>query len=336
MYNGTKVLDVHGHVSAPGGGFATLLLSSNTASPSPIASGSGRGEYSDEAFHERFNHHLNYMTEREIDVQVIGPRPFTMLGFMAKHLLPSWTAFTNDRIHKQCAWRPDKFLGAAMLPQIASAPDISHCLPELERCVKDCGFVATYVSPDPTGLRDSPGMHESYWYPLYEYCQRNGLPIIVHGTNCQDPRISIVRANYQIGFTVEEWIAGLLFAHSDVFEKFPELKVVICHGGGALDRFVEEAGWRNGRGKDLSKNLFYDSCTYDPVYLEAMIKQRGVNQVLFGSEAPGSGGAVRKDTGKSSDHLIPVIAGFGFLSEEEKVKIVNKNPAKVFPKLATK
>ena len=55
------------------------------------------------------------------------------------------------------------------------------------------------------------------------------------------------RRDYQLGFTIEEFLAGQLYAHSDVFEKFPELRVVVCHGGGALDRFVPEAGWPSGR-----------------------------------------------------------------------------------------
>jgi hypothetical protein len=68
-------------------------------------------------------------------------------------------------------------------------------------------------------------------------------------------------------------------------------------------------------------------------YLEAAIKQRGVDQVLFGTESPGSGGAVRKDTGKPSDDMIPVIDGLGFLSAEDKTKIFQKNPLKVFTKV---
>ena len=51
---------------------------------------------------------------------------------------------------------------------------------------------------------------------------------------------------------------------------------------------------------------------------------------------PARGGAIRKDTGKSSDHLIPIIGAMSFLSEDDKLKIFNKNSAKIFPQLATK
>jgi hypothetical protein len=86
--------------------------------------------------------------------------------------------------------------------------------------------------------------------------------------------------------------------------------------------------------KDLSRNLFYDTSAYDIHFLEAGLKQHGVAQSLFGTEAPGSGGFARPDTGRPHDDLVPVIAGFEFLSEEDKEAIFNRNPARIFPKLA--
>ena len=65
--------------------------------------------------------------------------------------------------------------------------------------------------------------------------------------------------------------------------------------------------------------------------MEAAIKQRTVAQTVFGSEAPGSGGAIRPETGRSGDYLIEEIEKFDFLSEDERVDIFNRNPSKVVP-----
>lgn len=337
MYNGTKVFDVHGHVSSPAGvrSWGLNLMASNTASRSPLAPGARRGggrggmDLSDEAFQKAAQEHVDYMNERNIEVQLIGPRPFTTLGWMQPHLIQSWVGFTNDCIHTQCQLFPDRFIGAVMLPAVSEAPDLSNCVPELERCIKEFGFKAVYVSPDPSGQRLTPGMNTAYWYPVYEKCQQYGVPIIVHGTNCLDPRIGIIPQNYQVGFMYEQFVAMQLLSHSDVFERFPALKVNVCHGGGALNRFIATDG--HLAQKDLSKNLFYDTCVYDIPVLEATIKQKGVKQILFGTEAPGSGGAVRPETGKTCDDLIPVIANFGFLSEADKLDIFNRNPAGFMP-----
>lgn len=337
MYKNTRVLDVHAHVSPPPAArnFVLPMMASNTARKSPLSQGGEPGPgLSDEDFRKASQQHVDYMNARNIDVQIIGPRPFLMLGWMQEHLLPAWTRFVNDAIHKQVTLFPDRFHGAAQLPQNSEAPDLSHCLPELERCVNEYGFIAVYASPDPGGRRTTPGMHEPYWFPLYEKCQALGLPIIVHGTNSLDRRFGVVPQNYQLGFYTEQYLATQFLSHGDVFERYPELKVVVCHCGGGLNRFIPTD--THLAQKDLSRNLFFDTCGYDLNFLEAAIKQRGVSQMCFGTEAPGSGGAVRPETGRTSDDLVPVIEGFEFLSEADRVQIFNGNPAKVFPQLVAR
>lgn len=335
MYHDVRVLDVHGHVSVPfsANSFLILMMGSNTAMDSPIGQElAGPARVSKEEFRTAALSHARYMDERNIDVQIIGPRPFLMMAWMEEHLLPAWTGYVNDMIHQQCEMFPDRFLGAAMLPQVSEAPDLSNCLEELNRCVTEYGFAAAYLSPDPGGRRTTPGMHEPYWYPVYARAQELGIPLIVHGTNALDPRYRVVPHNYQLGFLTEQYLAGQFLSHGDVFDRFPELKVIICHCGGALDRFIPTD--HHIAQKDLSGNLFYDTCGYDLNFLEAAIKQRGVPRMLFGTEAPGSGRAVRPETGRSSDDLVPVIGAFDFLTEDEKIKIFNENPARVVPALA--
>ena len=59
-----------------------------------------------------------------------------------------------------------------------------------------------------------------------------------------------------------------------------------------------------------------------------------VSQSLFGTEAPGSGGAPRPETGRPHDDLVPVISDFAFLSEDDKIAIFNTNPKRLFPRLS--
>ena len=138
--------------------------------------------------------------------------------------------------------------------------------------------------------------------------------------------------NYQLGFVAEQYWAGQVLSHSSVFDDFPDLKVIICHCGGALDRWIPNDP--HLAQKDLSNNLFYDTCAHDLPFLEAAIKQRGVNRLCFGTEAPGSGRTVRADTGRTADDLVPVIAGFEFLSDDDKRTIFHENPARLFPAMA--
>ena len=339
MFKGTKVFDVHGHVSAPESVRTWIVggFSSGHVGESPLKSGSGSGAFSDEAFDRTNNMHREYMDERNIDVQVIGPRPFTMMGWMARHLMTRWTEFTNDTIQRQVEFDPTRFLGATMLPQDANADDLSHCIPEFERNL-DRGFVGTYLSPDPVGDHKSPGMHEPYWYPVYEMCQERNVPIFIHGTNCIDPRIGHIPGNYQVGFVVETFLATRILAYSDLFSKFPGLRICIAHAGGALDRFIASSATA-ATGK-ATTSLSTPAPTTSTTW--SWPSSSGASPTWRSAPRPPAQAATsgRSDhpshtaVGHTSDDLLPVIDYLPTLSEEDKLTIINKNPLKVFPAFA--
>jgi predicted TIM-barrel fold metal-dependent hydrolase len=325
MYNGTKVLDVHGHISTPPEFFAhaAFLLASN----SPAR----QLQITDERLEEAQERHLNFLDERNVEVQLIGPRPFATFLWARPHIQQAWARATNDTIARVVQMHPDRYVGMAHLPQNAEL-DTGNCVPELERCVKELGFVGAYVDPDPSGRQDAPGMNDSYWYPLYDKAQELNVVLMVHPTGTADRRLEVLNANYQIANVLEEYIATQILSRTDVFDRFPNLRVVVCHCGGSLDRWIKTDPHMGQ--KDLSANLFFDSCAHDEAFLIAAIQQRGVDQMLFGTEAPGSGGALRPGSGRPADDLVPVITELGILSEEDKVKIFNTNAKKVFPQLA--
>jgi predicted TIM-barrel fold metal-dependent hydrolase len=324
MHNGYKVIDVHGHMTTPAP--FRQFLAETVAQNTP-----GRKlELTDEQLENAQQRHLKFMDERDIDIQLIGPRPIAMWHWMRPFLQEYWCRVTNDVIARIVNLHPDRFRGMAQLPQ-SKERDTRNCVAELERCVKELGFVGAYLNPDPAGDKQTPGVHEEYWYSLYEKAVELDVPLMVHPSITYDRRLEIIPANYQMNNYLEEFVAMQLYSHSNVFKVFPKLKIVICHCGGGLNRFIP-TDKHVGQG-DFSKNLFYDCCCYDLHYLEAAIKQRGVDQMLFGTESPGSGGAVRPENGRASDDLIPVIAELSFLSVEDKKKIFQINPLKVFSKV---
>ena len=71
--------------------------------------------------------------------------------------------------------------------------------------------------------------------------------------------------------------------------------------------------------------------------IEAAIRQRGVDQLVFGSEAPGSGTSVKNpETGRPSDDLVPVLERMTFLSADDRRKILHDNVLRVFPRLVSR
>ncbi len=166
-----------------------------------------------------------------------------------------------------------KFKGVAGIPQSPGAP-IKNCLPELERCVKELGFVGLLINPDPGARGDdsTPGMGDEYWYPLYEKMCELDVPGMIHSSTCLSSRL-----NYTLHFINEESIAVVSLVNSKVFEHFPKLKIVCAHGGGAIPyhmgRFM--AGRYQSRRdmarkavspdqyfENVAKKIYYDTCLY--------------------------------------------------------------------------
>lgn len=346
MYNGKQVIDIHGHHSTPPHfrAYAYNLIALRTVS--------GRGlEIPDDVLESALTRHIEVMDERNVDVQFISPRPVAMMHWEQPHLVEHWTQTTNDTIAQTIRLHPDRFRGIAQLPQVGIefSGDSSGCVPELERAVTELGFVGAMLNPDPAGDRQTPGMNDEYWFPLYEAAEALESPLVVHASITRDPRVTIIPHNYQYNFLTEQTLATQLLENSTVFEDFPRLRVVVCHCGGAPSRFVPRAqpsglqgGGQVGIGHraapahaaipEWNDNLFFDTCSYDQDYLETAIKQRGVNQMMFGTEAPGSGTAVlNPDTGKPADDMVPVVDRIGFLTQDDKDKIFRRNALRVFP-----
>ncbi len=325
MHDGQKVVDVHGHVSRPPHVKAHLQTMMGLRTPTKM-------NISDEVAEPSFLNHLKQMDERSIDFQLIGPRPVDEWHWMPFFLQEAWARSMNDFIAQSVRMHPDRFVGMAQLPQ-NSKMDTSHLIPELDRCVNELGFVGAYVNPDPSGDRQVPGLHEEYWWPLYKRAVELDVPLMVHPCPSEDPRFQVIPHNYQLNNVIEEYIGTMLLMYGGVFDRFPKLKIVVCHCGGMLTRFLSTDTHHSGPEKDFSDNLFFDCCAYNEEFLSAAIKQRGVEQMLFGSEVPGSGGAIRPETGRPGDDLVPVIDGMSSLSAEDKRKIFNGNPLKVFTKV---
>ncbi|HZU06295.1 MAG TPA: amidohydrolase family protein [Chloroflexota bacterium] len=345
MYQGRKVIDVHGHMSTPPHfrAFAYNLIALRTPDEFDL-------DLSDEQLEMAQKRHLRMLDERGIDIQLLSARPVAMMHWERPFIVEKWTRVTNNVIHQICRLHPDRFVGIAQLPQ-CSTRDTSNCLEELDRCVEELGFVGALVNPDPGGDRQTPGMDKEYWFPLYERAQTLDIPLIVHPSISRDPRLESIPHSYQYNNLTEETLAVLLLEHSNVFELFPRLKVVVCHCGGALNRIrareLERSGERAGgqvgmavreeaprRRGDVTQNLFFDTCAYDPDFLATAIKQRGPERMLFGTEVPGTGSdTLNPETGRPSDDLIPVIDRMEFLATEDKVKILYENALRVFPRL---
>ncbi|MBN8649607.1 MAG: amidohydrolase family protein, partial [Caulobacterales bacterium] len=123
---------------------------------------------------------------------------------------------------------------------------------------------------------------------------------------------------------------------SKVFEDFPNLKIIIAHGGGAVPyQMGRFRAWTTRVGDPVSfdekmRKLKFDTCNYSKEALEFLIKVVGKDNVLFGTEKPGTGSAKDISTGRDFDDLKPIIESIDWLSDEDKRDIFECNCKKLF------
>ena len=127
------------------------------------------------------------------DLTIFSPRA----SFMAHHIgdfavSSTWASICNELCYRVSKLFPDHFIGAAMLPQ-SPGVDPKTCIPELERCVKEFGFVGINLNPDPSGGHwTSPPLTDRHWYPIYEKMVEYDIPAMVHvSTSCNPASIRL-------------------------------------------------------------------------------------------------------------------------------------------------
>ena len=282
------------------------------------------------------NNQLKMMQQRGSDVTIFSPRA----SYMAHHIgdfntSSTWAAICNELIHRINRLFPTQFIGGAMLPQ---SPGVlpATCIPELEKCVKEYGFVVINLNPDPSGGHwNSPPLSDPQWYPIYEKMIEHDIPAMIHvSTSCNDC-FHTTGAHYLNADTT----AFMQCLTSDIFRRFPTLKFIIPHGGGAAPYH-----WGRFRGiaqdmklpplkEHLLKNIFFDTCVYHQPGIDLLLKVIPVENILFASEMIGAVRGIDPESGFMYDDTKRYIEGAAQLSASDRANIYEGNARRVFGRL---
>lgn len=278
---------------------------------------------------------LRLMRERGADLTIFSPRA----SFMAHHIgnfetSATWAAICNTLCHRVSELFPDHFVGAAMLPQ-SPGVDTRSCVAELERCVLEYGFVGVNLNPDPSGAHwTSPPLSDPYWFPIYEKMVELDVPAMIHVSTSCNACFHTTGAHYLNADTT----AFMQVLTSDLFRRFPTLKFVIPHGGGAVPYH-----WGRFRGlaqemklpplqEHLLNNVFFDTCVYHQPGIDLLTRVIPVENVLFASEMIGAVRGIDPETGHYYDDTRRYIEQAA-LSAQERHLIYEGNARRIYTRL---
>jgi len=331
------IIDVHGHyTTAPAAlGVWRDLQIASLQDPGRAPKAADLKISDDELRESIETNQLQKMHERGSDLTIFSPRA----SFMAHHIgdfavSSAWAAICNELCHRVASLYPEHFVGAAMLPQ-SPGVGLASCIPELEKCVREYGFVGLNLNPDPSGGHwTSPPLTDRHWYPLYEKMVELDVPAMVHVSTSCNACFHTTGAHYLNADTT----AFMQCLNGDLFKDFPTLKFLIPHGGGAVPYH-----WGRFRGlaqemkkplleEHLLNNIFFDTCVYHQPGINLLTEVIPVDNILFASEMIGAVRGIDPQTGHFFDDTKRYIEAAS-LTAQQRWQIYEGNARRVFPRL---
>jgi len=230
----------------------------------------------------------------------------------------------NDAMARIVRERNDHFSALATLP--LNAPEAS--LHELERAMDELGFRGAMLFSNVNGV---PLSDRQFW-PLYQYANQRNAVLYIHPSS---PVGVEAMTDYWltplIGFTFDTTLAAAKLVFSGIAERFPGIRWVLCHLGGAIPYLAErlDRGYyafnecRENISKppsDYLKKFYYDTVNFDPNALRLAIEFAGIDHLVAGSDYPHQIGSLKQ--------MVTSIEKLS-LSEEEKSAIRSGNAARL-------
>ena len=227
------IIDCHGHYTTAPGPLQDFRETQISALEDPkLLASLTRPKISDDQIRDSLEGaQLKLQRERGSDLTVFSPRASAMAHHIGDERTSlEWSQICNDLIARVVGLYPDNFIGVCQLPQSPAAPP-AHSVRELERCVNEMGFIGANLNPDPSGgWWTSPPLTDKSWYPVYEKMVELDVPAMVHVSSSCNACFHATGAHYLNADTT----AFMQFIQGDLFGDFPDLRLIIPHGGGAV------------------------------------------------------------------------------------------------------
>jgi len=230
----------------------------------------------------------------------------------------------NDSFARIAKERSGRFAALATLP----LNDAGASVAELDRAFRELGFRGAQLYSNVNGV----SLDDQRFWPLYEKADALGAVFSIHPTS---PVGVEAMTEYWlmplVGFTFDTTLAAAKLVFSGVVERFPRIKWVLSHLGGAIPYLAErlDRGYaafsecRAHISKPPSaylKDFYYDTVNFDPAALRLALAFAGPAHLMAGSDYPHQIGSLEK-----------MVASLERLevSEQDRAAIMSGNAARL-------
>ncbi|HEX3721503.1 MAG TPA: amidohydrolase family protein [Nitrolancea sp.] len=226
---------------------------------------------------------------QKIDRRTLMPPPFTILYELHADDGLAWSRLLNDGTSAAARSDPGSFVGFATVP----LQNPTMAVAELQRAVNELGLEGVEIlsNIDGDGL-DNPAL-EPFWAAV----EALRIPILIHPNNVLGvDRLGPYYLRNLLGNPTETAQAGARLLFSGVLERYPELKIILSHGGGTLPHLIgrlqhgfevrPECHQFSDDPIARMNRFYYDTVVFNPMILRHVIDIVGIEQVVLGTDFP--------------------------------------------------
>jgi aminocarboxymuconate-semialdehyde decarboxylase len=274
--------------------------------------------------HRDIDYRASVLAEDRVDTQIISlTTPGTHVESPAN--AARLAGLVNDAFARIVDDHRGRFLAYATLPLNDPAASVR----ELERAITQLGMRGALLFSNVNGVALADSRH----VPLYEAA--NSLDAVLHIHPTAPVGVEAMTDFWLmplVGFLMDTTLAAAKLVFAGVPEKFPRIRWVLSHLGGAIPYIAErlDRGFHafrecraniNRPPSEYLKQFYYDTVNFDANALQLAIAFAGADHLLAGSDYPHQIGSIRSML--TSLRALP-------LSDVDRAAILGANAAGLF------
>jgi len=233
---------------------------------------------------------IKALDEMKIDLQAISPSPILLFYWEEPAVAAHFSRVQNEAIQAVVKKHPDRFVGFGSVP----LQDIPEAI-AIAKEAKNMGLKGLEIG-HAVGERQ---LDDPIFESFFDAAQAMDLLLFVHplegGVDADDPLAGILGNVLQFPFRTTLMIERMML--KGMFEKYPNLRLCLSHGGGLLAfniwRLDHSYGLRPDLKKILSqkpsaslKKFYFDSIVHSATALQYLIQVVGADRVVIGTDYP--------------------------------------------------
>ena len=292
----TTTVDVHCHVHVPEAEEEAKPHFDPQAVPAIRFTNPESAAVNRQQNEERYTHLTNVdqrlfdMEEMGIDIQTIIPVPFQAFYSLPPEIGLKTAQIINERMAEVVQGRPDRFVAMGTVPMQETELAVS----ELQRCAGELDIRGIQVLTSVNGGELSDPRLDPFWAKAQEL----DMLIFLHPNGfTQGDRLCTHYFNNVIGNPLDTTVAVHHLIFDGVLDRYPDLKILVAHGGGYLPAYSGRIDHAHGARPDCQaiikeppssylKKLYFDTVVFTPHQLDYLIRLYGVDRIVMGTDYP--------------------------------------------------